>query len=103
PAVVFERLPDVIVRDCDRCLLPPLWINYARAHGSVEQATKLSDDRFGDVVWRMRLADRDVNRSLAVELQPSCVSRLSRQFIRGQGARRAVVLNPTPAQFERGV
>src|SRR4030095_1169464 len=64
---------------------------------------KLVDDCFGDVVGSMRLIDRDVNRGLAVERQPPLVSRLSRQFILGQGARSAVILNPKPAQFERGV
>src|SRR5262249_46872165 len=51
----------------------------------------------------MRLIDRDVNRGLAVERQPTLVSRSRRSLIRGQGARRAVVLNPKPAQFERRV
>src|SRR5262245_49197903 len=64
---------------------------------------KLVDDCFGNVVWRMRLIDRDVNRGLTVERQPPLVTRLSRQFIRRQGACRAVILNPTPTQFERRV
>jgi hypothetical protein len=64
---------------------------------------KLVDDCFGDVVWRMILVDRDVNRGLAVERQPPFVSRLGRQLIRRERARRAVILNPPPAQLERRV
>src|SRR5262245_33419048 len=58
---------------------------------------KLVDDCFGDVVWRKRLIDRDVNRGSPVERQPPLVSRPGRQFVRRHGARRAVILNPPPA------
>src|SRR5262245_40562466 len=64
---------------------------------------KMLDDCFGDVIGRMRLADRNVNRGLPVKGQPLLVSRSGCRFIRGQRASRAVLLNPPPAQVERRV
>src|SRR5215510_2344535 len=61
---------------------------------------KLVDDCFGNIVWRMRLIDRDTDRGMPVKGQSSLVSLSRRRFVRRQWARRAVLLNPPPAQVE---